>query len=107
MSAKRRLPRQRPQRDLHRRGLAGDARGCLVGNNGTAQVRTEGQSHTRIVDCDLLDNTAPPLVREGGEVEIEKPPPAPRQASPETTPLPHRKKSTASLPVPRPPRTAY
>lgn len=42
--------------------------GCLVGNNGAAQVRTEGQSHTHIADSSLLDNTAPPLVREGGKV---------------------------------------
>jgi hypothetical protein len=41
---------------------------CLVGNNGAAQVRTEGFSHTEIVNCDLLDNTAPALVRDGGQV---------------------------------------
>ena len=44
---------------------------CLVGNNGAAQVRTEGQSHTRIVNCNLLDNTAPTLQRDGGEVSVE------------------------------------
>lgn len=37
---------------------------CLVGNNGEAQVRTEGYSHTKIVNCTLLDNTAPALVKE-------------------------------------------
>jgi hypothetical protein len=42
---------------------------CLVGNNGTAQVRTEGFSHTQLNHCDLLDNTAPRIVREGGRVE--------------------------------------
>lgn len=36
---------------------------CLVGNNGLAQVRTEGWSHTRLINCNLLDNTAPPLVK--------------------------------------------
>jgi len=45
---------------------------CLVGNNGAAQVRTEGQSHTHIVQSDLLDNTAPPLVREGGKVYMDE-----------------------------------
>jgi hypothetical protein len=42
---------------------------CLVGNNGAAQVRTEGFSHTQLVGCDLLDNTAPRIVRDGGRVE--------------------------------------
>lgn len=41
---------------------------CLVGNNGVAQVRTEGFSRTHLVSCDLLDNTAPRIVREGGQV---------------------------------------
>lgn len=32
---------------------------CLVGNNGLAQVRTEGWSKTALINCTLLDNTAP------------------------------------------------
>lgn len=48
-------------------------RDCLVGNNGAAQVRTEGYSRTRIIDSNLLDNTAPPLVRDGGSVNIVPP----------------------------------
>ncbi len=45
---------------------------CLVGDNGAAQVRTEGFSHTRLRNCDLIDRPfAPALVREGGEVTIE------------------------------------
>jgi len=44
---------------------------CLVGNNGTAQVRTEGRSITRVVNCTLLDNTGPAVKREGGEVFVE------------------------------------
>jgi hypothetical protein len=44
---------------------------CLVGNNGAAQLRAEGFSHTRVVNCDLLDNTAPAIVRDGGEVIVE------------------------------------
>ena len=41
---------------------------CLVGDNGTAQVRTEGHCVADIVNCDLLENTAPGLVRHGGRV---------------------------------------
>lgn len=43
---------------------------CVVGNNGAAQVRTEGWSSTELVDCDLIDNTAPALIREGGRVTV-------------------------------------
>ena len=44
--------------------------GSLVGNNGAAQVRTEGWSHTKIINSTLLDNTAPPLVKtEHSEVQ--------------------------------------
>lgn len=42
---------------------------CLVGNNGVAQIRTEGYSRTQIVSSDVLDNTAPRIVRDGGQVE--------------------------------------
>ena len=44
----------------------------LVGNNGTAQLRTEGHSITYLVRSDLIDNTAPALVQDGGRV-IGKP----------------------------------
>ena len=48
---------------------------CLVGNNGAAQIRTEGPSHTRIVNCDLVDSPdAPALIREGREVIVENAP---------------------------------
>jgi hypothetical protein len=40
-----------------------DLEACLVGNNGLAQVRTEGWSHTRLINCTLLENTAPAVVR--------------------------------------------
>lgn len=42
---------------------------CLVGNNGVAQVRTEGYCHAELISCDLLDNTAPRIVRDGGRVD--------------------------------------
>ena len=48
-------------------------RSCLVGNNGYAQVRTEGLSATRIIESDLIENTAPKVVQEGGRVTIENP----------------------------------
>ncbi len=45
---------------------------CLVGNNGAAQVRAEGASHAQLIGCDLLDNTAPKIVRDGGEVVVNQ-----------------------------------
>lgn len=45
---------------------------CLVGNNGAAQVRTEGACHAQLVGCDLLDNTAPKIVRDGGKVVVNQ-----------------------------------
>ena len=45
---------------------------CLVGNNGTAQVRTEGFSRTEIINCDLIDSEhAPATVRKGGTLTIQ------------------------------------
>lgn len=46
----------------------------LIGNNGAAQVRTEGRSTTRIIASDLLPSTAPPVVREAGQVLMENEP---------------------------------
>ncbi len=43
---------------------------CLVGNNGAAQVRVEGACHAELVGCDLLDNTAPKIVRDGGKIVV-------------------------------------
>ena len=42
----------------------------LVGNNGTAQIRTEGFSETKLKNNDLIndDPNAPALVSEGGKV---------------------------------------
>jgi hypothetical protein len=44
---------------------------CILGNNGAAQLRTEGYSYTRVTDSHLLDNAAPAVVRDGGRVEID------------------------------------
>jgi hypothetical protein len=43
---------------------------CLVGDNGTAQVRAEGHCKAELIRCELLENTAPGLVKEGGEVVV-------------------------------------
>jgi hypothetical protein len=43
---------------------------CLVGDNGAAQVRTEGRCQAELIDCELLDKTAPGLVKDGGEVFV-------------------------------------
>lgn len=48
---------------------------CLLGNNGAAQLRTEGQSHTHVINSDLIGQPhAPALVRDGGEVTVRQPP---------------------------------
>lgn len=42
---------------------------CLIGDNGTAQLRVEGVSHTRLINSDLIDDDhAPEVERNGGEV---------------------------------------
>jgi hypothetical protein len=46
---------------------------CLVGNNNAAQVRTEGFCQVTIANSDLIPNTAPALVQEGGDVAVENP----------------------------------
>jgi len=45
--------------------------GCVVGNNGAAQLRTEGWSKTEITRCDLIPNTAPGIVCSGGRVLVD------------------------------------
>jgi hypothetical protein len=37
-------------------------------DNGVAQLRTEGFSHTQIDDCDFDDASAPAIVRDGGQL---------------------------------------
>lgn len=44
---------------------------CVLGNNGAAQLRTEGWSITHVSQSELIDNTAPGLVRDGGRVSID------------------------------------
>lgn len=45
--------------------------GCLLGDNGTAQVYTEGLSVTSLVASEVLENTAPAFAREGGILFID------------------------------------
>lgn len=44
---------------------------CLIGDNGTAQVRTEGLALASIAGSHLLDNTAPAVVRRGGRLLLD------------------------------------
>ncbi len=43
----------------------------LLGNNATAQLRTDGYSITEVTKCEILAATAPAIVRDGGEVFID------------------------------------
>jgi hypothetical protein len=46
---------------------------CLVGDNGEAQIRTEGFCRARLVNCDLIDHpAAPALDQQGGQVDVER-----------------------------------
>ena len=42
---------------------------CLIGNNGTAQLRTEAVARVTLRNCDLIANTAPAIMNDGGQVE--------------------------------------
>lgn len=44
---------------------------CLIGDNGRAQVRTEGFSRTYVLDSTLLDATAPAHLLQGGRLWID------------------------------------
>jgi hypothetical protein len=45
---------------------------CLVGDNGKAQILTDGYSHTEIINCNLLPKSAPSVMRLGGKVLVHK-----------------------------------
>ena len=44
---------------------------CLLGGNGTAQLRTEGYSQAQLRGSQLVENTAPSIHRQGGSVLFE------------------------------------
>ncbi len=48
--------------------------GAVLGNNGVAQLRTEGACKVEIEQSDLISNPAPSIIREGGRVMIDKKP---------------------------------
>ena len=41
---------------------------CLIGDNGEAQIRTEGYSIAEVIDSEIVPNTAPAYVIEGGRL---------------------------------------
>lgn len=47
-----------------------EADGCLVGNNGTAQVIVDGYSTLSLQNCELLANPAPKLTRQGEHTRL-------------------------------------
>ena len=43
----------------------------VLGNNGAAQLRTEGYSTTKVKDTELFDTSAPAVDQQGGKLEID------------------------------------
>ena len=43
----------------------------VIGDNGMSQIRTEGWSHTVVMDSELLDQSAPAFVMDGGKLTID------------------------------------
>lgn len=54
---------------------------CISGSNGAAQLRTEAWSHVRVIGGQLIEDTAPAVVQDGGQLQIEAGPAADQQAS--------------------------
>jgi hypothetical protein len=50
---------------------------CVSGDNGTSQLLTEGLAHAHLAGTQLLDNSAPAIVRNGGEVTTAEAPAEP------------------------------
>lgn len=44
---------------------------CVIGDNGEAQLRVEGQSSTVVEASELIANTAPAVVRRGGKLVVD------------------------------------
>ena len=44
---------------------------CVVGDNGQGQIRTEGWSTTEIVNSELIENTGPKWIIEGGKLSVD------------------------------------
>jgi len=45
--------------------------GCLLGDNGEAQLLSDELAGAEVVNCELLPNSAPAIVRRGGEVFVD------------------------------------
>lgn len=43
----------------------------LLGDNGAAQLRVDGYSHTAVESSQLIENTAPAVLQEGGELTVD------------------------------------
>jgi hypothetical protein len=41
---------------------------CVIGDNGEAQIRTEGFCLAEVIDSDIVDNTAPAFAVTGGRL---------------------------------------
>jgi hypothetical protein len=48
--------------------------GAVLGNNGVAQLRTEGACKVEIEQSDLISNPAPAIIRDGGRITLNKEP---------------------------------
>ena len=54
-----------------------NASNCLVGNNGVAQVRTEGSGQVDLKECDVIGvKTAPAHEAKGGKILVDGKQPA-------------------------------
>ncbi len=57
--------------------VAGSSRaiieGCLLGDNGAAQLWVQGHTIVDVLDCDLLAKTAPAVMHQGGRLTINPP----------------------------------
>ena len=61
--------------------------GCLLGDNGAAQLRVEGPSTVEVLETDLLSNTAPPVEQRGGRLNIKPKSTAEGDAPGDATPM--------------------
>jgi hypothetical protein len=44
---------------------------CLIGDNGAAQIRSEGFAKTKVTESEVLSNTAPAYVIQGGTLTVD------------------------------------
>jgi hypothetical protein len=47
--------------------------GCTLVDNGAAQLRSEDYAHINLVDTQLIDSSAPAVMRQGGEITVGSP----------------------------------